>query len=105
MTARRIQKQGISSLAAMIMTGTAWIRVAIRFALGLSGPRRAWAGFRWLAGGLLLQLGVVLIMDFAGYRVWPHGQQQVVGILGMLAAVVMLACLSQAMRIRAKSRT
>ncbi len=94
---------GALSLAAVITTAGAWMIGAVVLGLDLSGRWPRSPGFRWLAGGLLFQLSAALVIQFADDRKWARSQRLAADILGMVASIVLLACVAKAVSLRGRS--
>jgi hypothetical protein len=76
------------ALAWVIVVAVAWLIVLSGLVLDLTVLRRKGAYLRWLAPGLLLVIGVVLMTEFAQLRAWPR--KDVVS-LGTIQQPIMLA--------------
>jgi len=95
---------GSMNLIVMIILAMAWIVIAAALGLDLSGRRRAWPGFRWLVGGLLILLSTELFSEFTHDRNWPGSQLLAIDVFSIVACVALLVCIAKAISVRARSR-
>jgi hypothetical protein len=69
----------IVALAWVIVVAAAWLIVLALLVLDLTVLRRKGAYLRWLAPGMLLVIGVVLMTEFAQLRAWPRNEVAALG--------------------------
>jgi hypothetical protein len=89
---------------ALILLGIAWLAVAGRLALDLSGLRRRGPYLRWQAAGLLLVTTAVIAEVSAEQRGWPFSELHVLHLAGLAVVVggIVLFCVGLRVQVSAR---
>jgi hypothetical protein len=90
--------------ASLIITGVAWLVIAIVLVLDFSGRWRRYPGFRWIGASLLLIMSSVIFSEVAHDRSWPIRQLETIDSLNILTFVPAAALGINGYRLYAKSR-
>jgi len=72
------------NLIALIATSGAWLAIALTLVLDLSGRKRRYSGYRWIAASLLLVISFMIFSQIAHARDWPARDLEVTDGFGFL---------------------